>query len=244
MRSFDVKQPKLVLAFLISVSIFGLLLSNFFVYYTSLEDAFAYRNLMIGSAFGAVCVWGIFVALFPDSRHAIAQFWKGKRHSRPNSTLHGTTFRAHHPSCDNYSTHILSIGNKKFCATCYGLIVGAIFALFGTSLYFFGGVCTGDPSILVLIGGAAVSLGLLQSAFPEFSCGLTRFLASNLFVVGAFLMLISIDGAVKNTSVDLFFIALNILWIQTKINLSQRDHIRICSNCSTESCGNNKKWIR
>ena len=245
MSSINVKHPNLVEAFLISVSIFGLALSTFFVFYPSiLADDFAYRNLTIGSAFGAVCVLGICAALFPSSCLAIPHFWKSDRNNRRKLKVYETTLRAHHPSCDNFSTHILIIGNMNFCATCSGLLVGAILALLGTGLYFFGSFSIGDPAILVLIGAGGVSVGLLQSALPKFSSGYSRFFASILFVLGAFLMLVSIDMAVKNTSIDLFFVVLSVLWILTKISLSQRDHKLTCSNCSAKSCRHNKKGIR
>ena len=245
MNSVDVKHPNFFLAFLILVSIFGLILSTFYVLYPSaLEDDFAYRNLTIGSAFGIVCVLGIFVAVFPSSCLAITQFWKRNRRDRHTSNIHETPLRAHHPSCENYSTHILRIGNMNFCATCSGLLVGATLVLFGTGLYFFGNLRIGDPSIFVSIGAAGVAMGLVQSALPKFSAGLTRFFASILFVVGTFLMLVSIDTVVKNTSIDLFFVALSVLWILTKITLSKRDHQRTCSDCSVKSCRYNKKRMR
>ena len=245
MNSADIKHPNFVLAFLMSVSVFGIALSIFFVLIPSaLADDFAYRNLMIGSAFSAVCVLGIFAALFPSSCLAIPQFWTRNRPEKRTSDLHETTLRAHHPPCEKYSTHILRIGITNLCATCSGLLVGATIALFGTGLYFFGGLRMGDPSTLVLIGAAGVALGLLQSALPKFSGGLARFFASILFVAGTFLMLVSIDAALKNTSIDLFFVALSVLWILTKITLSQRDHQRTCSECSVKSCRYNKKRKR
>ena len=245
MSSIDIKHPNLVLVFLISVSIFGLALSISLIFTVStLEDGFAYRNLTIASAFCAVCILGIFAVLFPSSCSAIPQFWKKYRHDRRALNVHETTFRAHHPSCENYSTHVLNIGNLKFCATCYGLLVGAILVLFGTGLYFFGSLRIGNPSTSVLIGAAGVSLGLLQSALPKFSGGLTRFTGSIIFVVGTFLMLTSIDMASRNTSIGLFFVVLSVLWILTKITLSKRDHRQTCSNCSVKSCRYYKKRIR
>jgi hypothetical protein len=87
-------------------------------------------------------------------------------------------------------------------------------------------------------------LGLLQSALPKLSNGSTRFFASTIFVIGCFLMLVSLDEAVKNTSIDLFFVALCIFWIMTKIAFSQWDHQQTCSQCSTESCRQDKKRMR
>ncbi len=242
MSSAEVKNPNLTLAFLIAVSIFGLLLSAFFVVHTSiLEDDFAFRNLTVGSAFITVCILGIFAALFPSSCSATPNFKKQNRCDQNNRTIHDTTLRAHHPSCKSYSSHILRIGDRSFCATCSGLLVGATAVLIGTSLYFFANLRIGETLILVLTGTCAVIFGLLQSALPKLSNGLTRFFANAFFVVGCFLMLVSIDQATKNTSIDLFFVALSVLWVLTKIALSQWDHQRICLQCSTESCRKNKK---
>jgi hypothetical protein len=245
MNSDKGKMANLLLIFLVSISVFGLLLSNFFVFNPSMpEEDFAYRDQTIGTIFGLACTLGILAALFPSSCLAIPQVWKNNRNHRHQSNMHKENWGAHHPSCENYITHVLSIGNLKICATCYGLMVGAIFALISTSLYFFGGLSIGNPVILVLVGTTGVTLGLLQSGLPKFSNSVIRFFGSISFVMGTSLMLISIDAATNSFSIDLFFIMLSILWILTKIKLSQRDHRLTCSNCSTKSCRNNKKGIR
>jgi len=245
MKSDSGKHYNLTMLFLIAVSIFGLVLSLFFVVYPSkLEDDFKFRKLTVGSAFGAVCVLGIFAALFPSSCSAIPNFKKRSRYKQSNPTMHETTLRAHHPSCADYSTHILCIGNRKFCATCSGLLVGATAVLIGTGLYFFGNLGIGESFLLVSVGTCAVIFSLLQSALPKLSNGFTRFFANVIFVVGCFLMLVGIDQTAKNTSIGLFFVALSVLWILTKIAFSQLDHQRICSQCSTESCGQDKKRMR
>jgi hypothetical protein len=235
MKPQKVETANINLTFLIVVSVFGLLLSIFFVVHqTSINDNFPFRNLVAGAAFSIICISGILAAIFPSSCQAIPKIWKDNKNG-DLLKVHETTLRAHHPLCDNYSAHILSIGNMKFCATCSGLLAGATFALLGTALCFFGNSHIGEPSTLVWVGTAGVTLGLLQSAFPKFSNGITRFLASVFFVVGTFLLLASINEATKNVSIDLFFIALSLLWILTKIALSQRDHQNICSLC-TKKC--------
>jgi hypothetical protein len=237
MDSADVKHPNLTLAFFIAVSIFGLFLSTFFVFHPfTLQDGLAHRKLVAGTVFSMLCVLGIFAAFFPSSCSAFPKFKKRNKQKNSTPAMHETAFQAHHPSCGNYSTHILIIGKTKFCATCSGLLVGATFVLLGTGLYFFGSYRLGDPFLLFSVGVAGVALGLIQSALPKFSGGLARFLASVLFVLGTFLMLVGVDDAVKNVSIDIFFVALSVLWILTKIALSQRDHQRICSQCSRESC--------
>jgi len=242
MNSDSGKHYNLNIIFLIAASIFGLLLSLFFVIYPpKLEDDFAFRNLTVGSAFCAICILGIFAAVFPSSCSAIPSFEKRDRGNQSNLTMHETTLQAHHPSCENYSTHILRIGNRKFCATCSGLLVGASVVLIGTTLYFFGNLRIGEPLTMISVGAFAVFFGLLQSALPKLSNGSIRFFASTIFVIGCFLMLASLDAAVKSTSIDLFFVALCILWIMTKIALSQWDHQQTCSQCLMKSCRQDKK---
>jgi uncharacterized membrane protein len=146
--------------------------------------------------------------------------------------MHKGAFQAHHPSCEEYYTHILSVGKMKFCATCSGMAAGALVALSGAILYFFGGFSVGAPKVLVLIGAAGVTLGLIQSAWPKHSNGLGRLLASIFFVVGVYLMLVSADETLGSTSVDLFLVTLSMLWIVTRIAFSKQDHLETCSLCS------------
>ena len=218
MSDVDFKHQKTVLAFLIVVSLFGVILSSSFAFYpVEFGDDFAFRNLVVGSAFFVICVLGILAALFPSSCLAVPSFWKSIRREGAASNMHQESFRAHHPSCENFSSHILRIGRLELCATCSGLAVGAAVVLIGTVLYFFGAFSAGVPSILVLIGAVGVILGLLQSALPRFSKGFTRFFASIFFVVGAFLMLTGVDEALGSTSIDLFIVTLSVLWIMTKM---------------------------
>ncbi len=237
MDSADGKHYNWTLAFLITVSILGLFLSILFVFQPFTHDyGFAHRKLVAGAAFSTLCILGMFVALFPNSCSTLLKSKKFKIQLKTTPTMHETNYQAHHPICDNFSTHILTIGNKKFCATCSGLLIGATFVLLSTVLYFFGDLEMNEPFILVLAGAIGVSLGLIQSAFPKFSNGWIRFYFSIIFVVGTFLMFVSLDEAVRNISVDLFFVALSVLLILMKVALSQRDHQRICSQCSKEYC--------
>lgn len=233
----DDKHHNWTLAFLITVSMVGLLLSIFFVFHPfAVEYRFEYRKLVAGIMFSILCVLGMLVAIFPSSCSTFAKTKKLSKPERYAPTMHEKKFQAHHPICENFSLHILAIGNMKFCATCSGLLVGAAFVLFGTSLYFFLGIRIYDPFITVLVGAIGVFLGLIQSALAKFSNGWTRFFSSILFVVGAFLMFVSLDEAVRSISVDLFFVALSALLILTRIAFSQKDHQRICSQCLQESC--------
>jgi lipopolysaccharide export LptBFGC system permease protein LptF len=116
-------------------------------------------------------------------------------------------------------------------------LVGAIVVLVGIGMYFFGNLRIGEkPFILVSVGAVGLILGLFYPFMPRFRSGFARFFASILFAVGSFLILVSMDEAVASISIDLFFVALSVLWIFTRVSLSQWEHQRTCSQCSLVSC--------
>jgi hypothetical protein len=150
MSTRKVSYQNLNLVFLILVSFFGLVLSASFVIdpYPSRND-FEYRNLVAGSAFSMLCILGILFALFPGSCSTKLKTWKS--HGESYSSITKTNLKTHHPSCENYATHVLRIGKRTFCATCSGLAVGAIIVLIGTGWYFFGSLSLGEPLTLFFI---------------------------------------------------------------------------------------------
>ena len=55
--------------------------------------------------------------------------------------------------------HILKVRKKYFCATCTGLLIGAIMGIIGSFVYFFGDFEIEGISILVPLGMICVFLG-------------------------------------------------------------------------------------
>jgi 4-amino-4-deoxy-L-arabinose transferase-like glycosyltransferase len=110
------------------------------------------------------------------------------------------------------------------------LLLGAILALVGTAFYFFGRWHIEDASFpAVLIGVIGTVLGFFQLKFKSF----IRLILNMCFAFGAFLILVGIDAIIESLFVDFFVAALIVFWILTRIQLSQWDHWRICSNCKS-----------
>jgi hypothetical protein len=234
------KLARLTMLFLIFVSLFGLILA---IAFTSnppeAQEDFALRKPIVGSALGAVCVIGILAVIYPTSCTGLIGFKNSSKTANNIHTQQTKVLRGHHVACKPYSTHVLKLGNKLFCATCSGLLVGAVTVLIGVGLLFFWNLQFGEePFIPVLFGVIGVSSGLLYAFVPpRFQNGFMRFFAAVLLAAGSFLIIAGVEEAAKNLSIDLFFVALSVLWLATKMSLSQGEHHRICGRCSLRYCG-------
>jgi hypothetical protein len=235
------------LLFLVSVSSFGLILTVLLAFYPPIsQENFVWRKTLVGSTYSVVCVLGILAVFFPKTCSRF--FDAGKREKRQNrfygfkrsvsiSHMTSQTLRGHHPVCGRFSAHVFRLNGKLFCATCSGLFLGALVALAGVGMFFFGNwQIEQNASLVVLVGAGGVILGLLQSPLPTLQNSIIRLFSSTFFVIGTFLILVGIEELAHSTSVDLFLVILSVFWLTTRISLSQWDHERICSKCASGSC--------
>ena len=213
------------LLFSVSVSIFGILISLIFAFNPPvIQENFLWRKLMVGAAFGSICVLGIIAALFPRKCSQTFHFQKQKNASHNFNS----NFKGHHPQCPEFSAHVIHVNKHTLCAACSGMILGAFITLVGTVLYFFDWWQIEELSLLlILIGIAGLTLGFFQLKFKSF----IRLFLNAVFVFGAFLILIGFDALAHNLLFDFFLILLVIFWLFTRIKLSQWDHLKICSSC-------------
>jgi hypothetical protein len=216
------------LVFAASISIFGLFIVLIIAINPPMvHENFLWRKPLIGSVFSLICILGIFAALFPTQCSQTFHF----RKESMNLTSHRIQATSHHPDCGKFSAHVINVNNLMVCAACTGLILGASVALAGTVFYFFDGWnIEGVGFSAVLIGTAGIVLGFLQLQFR----GFIRLILNMFFVLGAFLILAGIDELTESLFADSFLTALIVFWILTRIQLSQWDHWRICSNCESQ----------
>jgi len=224
--------------FQVSVSLFGLILVVLFaVNPQASQESLVWRKPLVGSAFAAVCILGILAVLFPRACSGFFAAGAKQKGLGAQFSHAASSLRGHHPQCIPYSGHVLAVGGRTFCATCSGLFLGALFALVGDAAYFFLGWRIGQNALLaVAVGVVGISLGLAQSSLPTLQRGVTRLFTGAFFVAGAFLILLGIEELTRSVSLDLFVVALSLLWLVTKISLSKWDHERICSRCAPECC--------
>ena len=233
--------------FLVVVSFFGLFIISVLSFRPPApQENFVWRKPLIGSMFASICVLGILAVFFPNNCSRVFDFGKEEK---PRNRFYGfkrsiavsksktSVLRGHHPMCGHFSSHVFHVGDKIFCATCSGLFLGALIVLGGVALYNLGNLQTEQNAFsLVWVGIIGVIFGLLQSPLLTFHRSFVRVFSSAFLAVGAFLILVGIDELARNVALNVFLIFMIVLWLMTRISLSQLEHEKICSTCSLAYC--------
>ena len=216
-----------LVTFYVGVSIFSLvILLVLGLNPVVVQDEQSFRRLILGSSYGFICILGIFATIYPKSCAGVLHF--SKKREKHASTTVSSLLVGHHINCGEFSSHVFQIGSHNLCAACSGLFMGAVIAILGTILYIFDGIHITGLSIPILtVGSICVILGFLQLGFS----GLVRLFLNTFFVLGTFLILISMDELLQSLYVGIFLIFTIIFWLFTRITLSKWDHMRICRNC-------------
>lgn len=242
------KLPKtntnLISLCLIGVSLAGLSLLTALTFCTPASRAdFSWQNPAIGSAFGIICLLGIIAGVYPSKCSRVLHFRKETQGRKPDdseqkSTIERiVTFEGHHPNCGNFSMHLFQLNDRKYCAGCTGLVIGAIISVLGTLVYFSTGPFLGEIAMVFFwLGFVGVALGLLQYNLFNRWGSFVHLSLNVLFVTGAFLLLVGIKEIANNLILEVYFLTLTLYWIFTRILLSEQEHKRICAACGLKFC--------
>jgi len=232
---------------LFGISLIGLILASVLLFYMPATQDLHWRRPIIGSTYAIICVLGVIAVFFPKkcSRIARVSDWKpspkilhstSRFDERKTTSLFGFKLtHGHHPDCKSFYGHEFQIWNKTFCAGCTGLLTGALISLVTVPAYFLSQVQLDEAAVpMVGFGFITVLVGL---AAPVFMGGrsATRFAINAFLVLGLSSILIGADTLLHSMQIDLYLVALDVLWLMTRISLSQLDHERICANC-TRKC--------
>jgi len=146
-------------------------------------------------------------------------------------------FEGHHPSCGNFSAHVFHLGDKKCCAGCTGLVIGAIISFFGTLIFSFTKLFLDDMGIVFFwLGFVWIVLGLLQYNLLDVQRSFIHLFLNVIFVLGAFLFLVGMEEISSNPILEGYLLTLTLFWILTRILLSEQEHRKICIACGLKSC--------
>jgi hypothetical protein len=224
------------LAFLLIVSVVGLVIStSLLVNPPFFFSAPGYRRILVTLVYDAVCIAGILAVLFPVTCSRALGVHSSSVESvqvlgiRATRLLGLTIIHGHHLSESELTKHELLVRGRSFCATCYGLLTGAVLSLVTITAFAVSGwpgwIHIYSVYVTYYVGVAGVITGLLQPLITDVDAK-TRFASALVFVVGTSLMLLATELLTANLLADLFVVLLAVFWLLSRISLSHRNQLR------------------
>ena len=199
------------------------------------------QSQFVGLIFITICLFGGIAGIRPSTCSLSLSFGAKQEDQAIQESVaqKGIARRGHHYLCEDFSTHVLIIGENVLCAGCTGLSTGAAIAIVGTLLYFMIGIPLNAAELVFWIGFAGVAVGVLQHNIYHAlgnARGSFRFMLNVFFVIGAFLLLVGADQLAGSIAVDSYILLIVLFWIYTRISMSNSEHQRICSHCDLKVC--------
>jgi len=231
MRSQEIRLS--VIVFFLAVSAFGLVISASLLGNSApFPSEFSGRRALVALAYGTVCVAGILAALFPVAcsgflgiQRSLAED-KGSLETGATRVYSLLLLHGHHPAGSDKRSHELWLRGKSYCATCYGLLTGAIASLTAIVAFALSGWADGHFAYtLYSVGVVVVILGLVAGLVLRIDAR-TRFALAAVFVLGTCIMLVATDVLTQNFIADVFVVLLAVFWLLSRISLSHRREYR------------------
>jgi hypothetical protein len=157
-----------------------------------------------------------------------------KKNISKSETIHD--FAGHHPQCERYVNHVIPLKGHILCAGCAGLTIGALFSIL-TSLYYLIMGWGYNVTPTFWIGFLLVAAGILQHLI-DFDNPIIHSLLNIIFVFGDALLRIGLRLLNGGSILDFYYLFLTLYWIDSRIKLSEIDHILVCASCVKEGCSN------
>lgn len=207
---------------------------------TGQQESMQVQKELIDAAFGVICLLGIVAGISPSRCNRLVGHIPTKETAyndqRTPQEKANHAFRGHHPDCGSFSSHIIQIGGRTYCAGCAGLVIGATIALIGTVFYvLLQSISTQLVTVTFWSGLVGVTLGLLQYTLFTKRASI-HFLLNVVFVIGAFLLLVGVTEMNGSLSVGTYFLLVILFLINVRSTLSRLEHRKKCITCSVEYC--------
>jgi hypothetical protein len=196
------------------------------------------ERILVGIAFIFCALFGISIAVRPGWLGRLAR--KGihgadKAEYGETSDPERRRRLGHHPECEGFNSHRITIRNSTYCAGCLGLSMGAIAAIILTVLHIVVPYrLSGFPLyVLIFIGLTIVFLNygeiMMSVRNPH-----VHVVSNTFLVVGFLLVVLGVFELTGSILYGLFGILISFLWLDTRIRLSKWRHHRICEECGAD----------
>jgi len=220
---------------ILSITAEILLLTICFLSYSSATSIDLSYKLFIGGLFIGSCLFGISIAQYPGwYKKLIHQKKHNLNKQQTNKTARKR--KGHHPDCEPFQYHTIRTQKKIFCAGCFGLSLGSILSISVMVLYI---IIENNMSstlfyLFLFIGIIIIDLIFIET-FLSIKNTMVHIIANVLLVISFLLICISILEITGNPLFVALGILFSILWLDTRIHLSNWRHTLICKNCG-ENC--------
>jgi hypothetical protein len=222
------------------LSIFGALFILAFALLVPADNAQVGNNEknILGLVFIICCTIGITLAVKPDwLRSKIGRSFQST--SKQNAKVKNIEHKGHHPDCRRFLDHTIMLGERTVCAGCLGLAVGSMISIIITILYIEATIVFPRSSLFIMIiaGLFFIALNYTESVLVE-RMVLVHISFNLILPLGFLLITIGIFELYGELIFGLIVILISILWLDTRIQISEWTHNKICFSC-TNKCVEN-----
>ena len=191
-------------------------------------------KLVVSALFIVSCCVGISLALFPGWIRRIGS--KETTAAKDMDTYQTRSFFGHHPDCERFQAHRITIGNKTWCAGCFGLLLGSLVSILFTVIYatFSTGFSQFFYGLLLFLGLVLVVVIFLETVSKN-RLPATHVFFNAMLIPSFFFITMSVTELTGKALFGVFTVLLCVLWLDTRVTLSTWRHRSTCSLCK-ESC--------
>ncbi len=190
-----------------------------------------FDRLIVSSFFIISCLIGISLTIHPGW---IRRSLKGIYNNSNNQNIKKIARKreGHHPNCDKFKNHIFRFKSRVYCTGCLGLAIGCIISIF-LIIFYIPLIVKISPEIyfyLIIIG--MIIIGFVFIEIISNKRNILIHIISNSFLIISFLIIIiGITEITGNKIYGIISILFSFLWLDTRIQLSNWHHSKICSKC-------------
>lgn len=228
------KQLKNNLSYtLLAILVFILFISMILLKSSPSDQINLVDRSLVTITFISACIFGISIAIYP---RWWKKFLRNNNKSDVLSKKNSRKLQGHHPNCINFKNHIIILRNKPRCAGCLGLIFGSVLSIF---LFIFVLFFLPKQPIIILhylfiLGLVMIPLILLEIRLKKRQV-IVHIFSNIILIISFFILTFSILGITGKLIYGILTIILCFFWLDTRIQLSNQRHSKICAYCM-ETC--------
>lgn len=191
---------------------------------------------IVGAVFIGACAFGVSFAVRPNWTSGLFPGSRDEREDRDEGPrARSVPRRGHHPACEPFAGHTLTVGSKFVCAGCMGILVGCIVSI---SLMAFVMLKATDwvssRHTDLIAGGVLMVLAGLVEAWVPSDRPWRHLLANVVFMMGCFIVTAGVLLSTGGWSYAVLGIVICFLWLETRVSISQYHHSEACRSCPNE----------